>query len=200
MESKNRWERIAVKKQKRTIETDSLLLRIFERSDAKEFYLNCMSDQAVAKYVKGAHHKDISETKRLVRILVKGRAKSNNIYAVFAIVEKRSGRLIGAIEAVYYDESIKRVAVGYKLGSKWWGKGYATEALRAMIAYLFEGSAVNRIEAIHDVENAASGRVMQKAGMVYEGAHRQSVKNNRGIVDVKTYSILRDEFLNSNRV
>lgn len=68
-----------------------------------------------------------------------------------------------------------------------------------MIAYLFEGSAVNRIEAIHDVENAASGRVMQKAGMVYEGAHRQSVKNNRGIVDVKTYSILRDVFL-SNRV
>lgn len=188
-----------MKKQKRTIETDSLLLRGFERSDAKEFYLNCMSDQAVAKYVKGSHHKDMSETKRLIRILMKGRAKSNNIYAVFAIVEKRSGRLIGAIEAVYYDESIKRVAVGYKLGSKWWGKGYATEALRAMIAYLFEDSAVNRIEAIHDVENAASGRVMQKAGMVYEGAHRQSVKNNRGIVDVKTYSILRDEFL-SNRV
>lgn len=183
-------------KRTQSIDTNRLLLRNFTKSDAKEFYVNCMGDIAVEKYVMGRAHRDLAETKRLVKLFVRGRAKSNNIYVVFAIVEKSSGQVIGEIDAVGYDASIKRVAVGYKLGSKWWGKGYATEALKAMIAYLFENSDINKIEAMHDVENIASGRVMQKAGMTYEGTHRQGIKNNRGIVDVKIYSILKDEYLN----
>jgi len=56
--------------------------------------------------------------------------------------------------------------------------------------YLFEEVGMNRIEAAHDVHNPASGRVMQKAGMVFEGIHRQASKNNTGVCDIAIYAIL----------
>ena len=62
----------------------------------------------------------------------------------------------------------------YAVGKAWWGKGIATEALKAVMAFLFERVGANRIEAGHDVNNPGSGRVMQKAGMQQEGIHRQA--------------------------
>jgi len=86
------------------------------------------------------------------------------------------------------------VEIGYCIGEKWWGQGIVTEAFRALIPYFFEKVGANRIQARHDSQNPASGRVMQKSGLTYEGTLRKADVNNTGIVDACMYSILKDEY------
>ena len=69
-----------------------------------------------------------------------------------------------------------------------------TEAVRAVVGYLFAEVGVRRVCAQHDTENPASGAVMRRVGMTKEGVLRQSGRNNRGVVDMAVYSILRDEW------
>lgn len=69
--------------------------------------------------------------------------------------------------------------VGYCYGSKHWGKGYASEALRKVIEYL-HGEGFPVVTAEHFVSNKASGRVMEKAGMVYEATLKSRVINKIG--------------------
>jgi len=84
--------------------------------------------------------------------------------------------------------------VGYALSRKHWGQGVMTEAFTAVIRYLFEEVGVLRVSSRHDPNNPASGKVMQKCGLKYEGTLRQSDWNNQGICDAAHYSILRHEF------
>ena len=90
-------------------------------------------------------------------------------------------------------EEIEEASVGYCLGRKYWGQGIMPEALGEVIAFLFDEVQLNRVQAGHDVNNPKSGRVMEKAGMKYEGTFRQHGLNNRGIVDVACYGVLKDE-------
>ena len=67
------------------------------------------------------------------------------------------------------------------------------EALKAVTDYLFDVVGINRLMATHDVNNPKSGRVMQKAGMKYEGTLRQAGQNIQGICDASVYSIIRSD-------
>lgn len=58
----------------------------------------------------------------------------------------------------------------------------------------FEEVGANRVCAKHDTNNPNSGKVMEKAGMKYEGTLRQCARNNQGIVDCAVYSILKEEY------
>ena len=80
---------------------------------------------------------------------------------------------IGAIGLEFNHQS-RFAELGYWLGVPYWNKGYTTEAARALVAYGFEELRLNRIQARHMTNNPASGRVMQKIGMTYEGTHRQA--------------------------
>ena len=83
---------------------------------------------------------------------------------------------------------------GYWIGRPFWSRGYATEALRAVLAYGFEGLELHRIHAHHFARNSASGRVMQKADMQLEGVHREHAKKDDHFEDIVVYGILRAEW------
>ena len=68
-----------------------------------------------------------------------------------------------------------------------------SEALTAVMQFLFKNVGMNRIEAKHDINNPHSGGVMKKCGMKYEGTSRASDRNNQGICDIARYAILRDD-------
>ncbi|MDE6708964.1 MAG: GNAT family N-acetyltransferase, partial [Oscillospiraceae bacterium] len=88
--------------------------------------------------------------------------------------------------------------IGYSLRKPCWSKGIMTEAFSAIIPYLFEVG-FNRIDAAHAVKNPASGRVMQKCGLKYEGTFRQFFRSTAGeLLDLSFYSILREDFLSGN--
>lgn len=72
-------------------------------------------------------------------------------------------------------------------------QGYTSEALQAVMNFLFDEIGVLRIEAQHDVNNPNSGRVMKKCGMKYEGTHRHAGRNNQGFCDLAWYGILASD-------
>ena len=91
------------------------------------------------------------------------------------------------------NEDVSMVHIGYCIGKNWWHKGITSEALKAVMDYLFDVVGVNRIESRHDTRNPNSGKVMMKCGMKYEGTLRSADKNNQGICDVSYYALLKSE-------
>jgi ribosomal-protein-alanine N-acetyltransferase len=92
---------------------------------------------------------------------------------------------------MWYAESSRSAEVGYSFSREFWNRGYATEALRAVLASAFESLPLNRVEAQHDLRNPASGRVMEKCSMTFEGILRQRICNKGEFIDVALYAILR---------
>lgn len=176
----------------KTIETERLLLRAFQSADIGPAYRNWTSDEKVTVFLRWPAHTDISVTERVIRDWIE-QSRRPDFYQ-WAIVLKEIGEPIGTISVVDKKETPGIVHIGYCIGSRWWHRGIATEAFRAVIPYLFCEVGANRIEAQHDPDNPHSGDVMKKCGLKYEGTLRQADFSNRGIVDACMYSLLRSEW------
>lgn len=115
-----------------------------------------------------------------------------------AIDLRDTGVLIGTI-GLHISSRHSHAGIGYWLGRDYWNGGYMTEAASTLFEYAFEVLGLHRIYCDHFVRNPASGRVMQKLGMTYEGTLRQHYRKGDGYEDVATYGILRDEWLKRER-
>ena len=109
-----------------------------------------------------------------------------------ALERRADGALLGAIGLAVEPEH-GRAEIGYWVGVRYWGAGYATEATRALIAYAFDELGLNRVFAFHLSTNPASGRVMEKAGMRFEGTRRQHTRKGDAFLDSRVYAILRTD-------
>ncbi len=112
------------------------------------------------------------------------------------IVElKETGEVIGNICDIKSDVTHETCEVGYCYGSKYWGNGYASEALRGVIEFLIKEVGFRLVEAKHASENPASGKVMEKAGMKQDAIlrARRINKYTKRINDLIMYSILKEE-------
>lgn len=174
------------------IETDRLILRPFRSEDAPLMFKNWAGDKEVPRYLTWNVHRSVSDTENVVNMWV---AQYNDISTYnWVIVLKELGEPIGSISVARIYENIDGAEIGYCIGKPWWGRGIMTEAFSAIIPYLFEVG-FNRIDAAHAVKNPASGRVMQKCGLTYEGTLRQFFRATSGeLMDISFYSILKEEF------
>ena len=80
---------------------------------------------------------------------------------------QRNGKFIGTIDLLDLDLCLKKGSIGYVLNKDYWNQGLATEATKAVIALAFELLGMNKLIAVHDQNNPASGRVMAKSGMKF---------------------------------
>ena len=103
------------------------------------------------------------------------------------------GRQIGGI-GLRVDYQHQHAELGYWLGPPYWGLGYATEAAREILRYGFQDLSLHRIFASHFKHNTASGRILLKLGMRYEGCQREHVRKWDRFVDSELYGILRHEW------
>ena len=97
--------------------------------------------------------------------------------------------VVGAV-TLHLNSKHRRAELGYWVGLPYWGRGYATEASEALLGFGFDVLGLNRIQAHHITRNPASGRVMQKLGMEFEGIIRQHVFARGKFEDVALYAIL----------
>ena len=168
-----------------SVETERCLLRQPEADDADEIFRAYARDPQVTRYVAWRPHASIDETKLLLERYVEAwkiEASERNW-----VIERLSDRaLLGMIGFRHFG---CRINLGYVLARAYHGSGYMTEAAKAVCAVAFRDPSIFRIEALCDVENQASARVMQKAGMQLEGTlRRYAVHPNLG-------SMPRDCFL-----
>lgn len=177
----------------RRLETDRLILRRYGNKDAAAMYQNWASDREVTRFLTWQTHTSPEVSQGIIEDWVKQYANEN--YYHWAIVLKENGgEPVGDIAVVDVKESISAAHIGYCIGRAWWHRGIATEALKAVMDFLFDEVGVNRVEARHDLRNPNSGKVMQKCGMKYEGTLRRADWNNQGICDACWYALLRSEW------
>ena len=112
---------------------------------------------------------------------------------VFAIIEKASNQFTGCM-GIHPQPAHKRAEIGYWIGLPFWGRGLATAALKLIIRFGFEELRLNRIAAGHFPHNPASGRVMQKANMRYEGVLRGALLHHDEFKDEVRYAVLRRDY------
>ena len=115
--------------------------------------------------------------------------------AHFAITLKASGQLIGSIELRDIDREHLQAELSLWVTPPQWGRGYATEAAGSVLPYGFQQLGLNRIYAYHLTRNAASGRVLEKAGFQREGLLRQRVRKWDVFEDVVALALLREQWL-----
>lgn len=179
-----------------TLETDRLILRKTLPDDYKQMFDNWASDERVTRYLTWQPYKCAEDLKNTYHQYLLEKQENSDFYD-WKIVLKETGEVIGSIGVVDKREDIAEAEIGYCMGFNWWHRGIMTEAFKAVIKFLFEEVGFNRIYAHHDVENPHSGDVMRKCGLQFEGTLRQGGKNNRGIVDINQYAIIREDYFNS---
>ena len=170
--------------------TPRLKLRPLTMRDEKDMY-RYASDPAVSRYVLWDTHESPRQTRAHLRAAIRQYRAGDP--ASFAIERRSDGRLIGTIGFMWINCDHRSTEVGYSLARDCWNQGYATEALTAVLHFGFAKLRLNRIEAQHDVDNVASGRVMEKCGMQREGILRNRVYNKGRFCDVALYAILRTD-------
>lgn len=138
------------------METDRLILDRVKETDKEDYFNNISHDKKVletfvCRYAESLDTFDFSS--------YPGRDD------LFAIRLKATGRLVGII--LYFDETDGVCEIGYGIGSTHWGKGYATEAVRRFLTYLFDEKGMQTVTASYFTGNDASRRVMKKCGMTF---------------------------------
>lgn len=110
----------------------------------------------------------------------------------FAIIDKSDEKIMGTI-SLTNNQKHKNGSISYMIGKDYWNKGYATEALKAIIEYAFSMKGYHKVYAEHFEDNKSSGRVMQKAGMGFEGEKIDHVFKDGKFITLKTYYKLNDK-------
>lgn len=175
----------------KTIETARLILRRLELADAEMMFNNWTSDDKVTYFLRWDAHKTIDDTKKMIQQWVNDYQYDSTYYWGMYL---KDGTMIGSIGITITSEYDLKGELGYKLGSRWWNQGYSSEAAKAVIDYMFRNTDIERIASYSSVENISSRKVMEKAGMSYEGLLRHYYKTREEFHDCTLYGIIRNEW------
>ena len=177
----------------KTIKTERLKLRKFEEKDVKEVYENYGSDEKITRYISWIACDSIEKCEKFIEFN-KINYENNPQFYSWAITFNDT--IIGSI-AIFNVEDNHSGELGYSIGSKWWSRGFMTEACDAILDYAFNQAEFHRIYATCHEDNLASKRVLEKLKMTYEGKLRDGQKNLDGSYsNLDLYSILEVEYKN----
>jgi ribosomal-protein-alanine N-acetyltransferase len=174
-----------------TLETDRLLLRRMVSGDLEHIFAYA-SDPEVARYTSWPAHSSLEDSQEFLDYVLDLYRQGK--VAPWGMVHKGDGRLIGTCGFLDWHPHHARSEIGYALSRQYWGRGLMTEAVREIISFGFETMGLNRIQGRCEVENVASARVMEKAGMKLEGVLREHEFCKGRYLDMRVYAVLRREW------
>lgn len=148
------------------IETERLIINEIRKEDKENYFKNISHDKDVLKTFI-CQYQDSIETFDFNKYL--GRSD------LFAIREKKENNLIGIFVECEIDQKNNSLEIGYGIGSKYWGKGFMTEAVKAMLNYYFKQTDFKTVYASFFPENIASKKVMEKCGMIYSHTNKNEL-------------------------
>lgn len=172
------------------IETDRLLLRTLDMKD-KEPFFKYRSMPEVYKY-QSWRPEDIEEIEEFIKKNISVCPNTKNTWMQLAVCLKE-GRLIGDI-GIHFLEDDYQIEIGYTLSPEYQGNGYATEAVKAVINYVFSKLKKHRITASVDPDNIKSIKLLEKIGFRKEAHFIKSFRIDNRWYDDCIYAILADEW------
>ncbi|MBE6613772.1 MAG: GNAT family N-acetyltransferase [Ruminococcaceae bacterium] len=185
--------------------TNRLILRRMLKSDYRDMYEYACQPR-VTRYLLWHPHDSEAYTCKYLQY-IQSRYRLGEFYD-WAVVLKdpegtekpfSKGKMIGTCGFTRFHNEHNAAEIGYVLNPAWWGRGLATEAVSAVLRFGFVDLRLHRIEARYMTGNDASRRVMEKAGMTFEGIARESMLVKGEFVSVGTCSILRSEYFHEGR-
>jgi len=175
-----------------TLQTPRLILRKLRREDVSLYYARLWSQEAVARYMLWQPHKTIEDSAASIEKVLKRYETGESCR--FCIALKETDELIGIVDLLRFDETAKSCSFAYMLGADFWGKGYGTEAVKAIFGFAFDSLGMVVISADHFTENPASGAVMRKAGMVWQRTLPDQYEKNECKFDAEEYRITKQQW------
>lgn len=172
------------------LETERLLLRGFNLADKYDIRKLAGEKEIAATTLSIPHPYTLEDAENWLQAKVDNFESDKEI--AWAICKKETKRLIGAI-GMRLEADNDSAELGFWIGKPFWGNGFATEAGNRVLDYAFQEMELNRVEANHMAGNDASGHVLEKLGMQYEGLHRQLIKKWGEFRDVKRFAILKSD-------
>ena len=173
------------------ISTPRLWLRKLCREDVQAYYDRIGSRPEVTAGMLWEPHRDISDSVASIE-------KALHRYAAGKCyrwgIELPGEGLIGVIELLGFDENAERCSFAYMLCPEYWGQGYGTEALRAALDFAFTRLEIKQVVVDHFTTNPASGAVMRKAGMQFQGILPEKYEKQGKKLDAAPYSITKEAF------
>ena len=172
------------------LRTARLTLEPFTPADAAQVAA-VINDREIARSTQNIPH---PYDESMARAWIAGHAAGVERHSpvVFAVRLTETGELVGAVGLVLNADH-RRAELGYWVARAAWGRGYATEAARALVHHGFEVLGLERIHAAHFAHNPASGRVMEKVGMRREGLQAGHVIKWGAREDLVLYGMLRED-------
>lgn len=175
------------------LETTRLRLRPLDISDASDFQ-------------KAASLRDIADTMislphpypdgEAARYIARQQAEHNaGMSVTFVIEDKTEACFCGLVEIREIEREHSQAELSFWITVESWGQGYMSEAVQAVVRYVFENLGLNRLYAYHMLRNPGSGRVLEKNGFRQEGLLRQRVRKWDQFEDVALWAALRQEWL-----
>ena len=176
------------------IETERLVLRPVTLDDAEAMF-EYASDKENTRYTFPTNQ-SLEETKNNIAQFYLA-----NPLGRWGIELKSSGEFIGTIDLHKMDTVLKKGAIGYIIHKKYWNQGLTTEANRAVIELAFEKIGMNKLTALHDKDNPASGKVMEKSGMRFshEEPYARMDQHEKGLIVTRVHYILTKEDYFANK-
>jgi len=175
------------------IETDHLSLRTIALSDSEQVF-KYRSDFKINQYQNWIP-KTMSEVRDFIENKVSFEIDQPDTWHQLVIIKKDSNELIGDIGIHFLDWDNYQVELGCTIDKQSHGKGYATEALRGTINYLFDKLNKRRIIASVDPRNQKSIQLMERLGFRKEAHHKESILINNEWIDDLIYAILAHEWM-----
>ncbi|MGK0389825.1 MAG: ribosomal-protein-alanine N-acetyltransferase [Maribacter sp.] len=176
------------------LETERLILRAFKETDVKNIFATYSEDE-VTKYYDLESMKSENEAIEITEVF-KTRFE-NGIGIRWAIELKETREYIGDCGYNPWSKTNRKAEIGYALISKYWGKGYAIEAIKSILHYGFRELDIvklNKIMAMIDPRNEKSIQLVEKLGFQHEGTLKEHVLEKGVFVDMAVYAILEKEY------
>jgi RimJ/RimL family protein N-acetyltransferase len=171
--------------------TKRLLMRRPTEADAEQMFVRYSHDAEVVRYLSWRPHRSIDDTLEYIGLMLKDSAQG--LSTSYLILFRESGELLGSIGGRI---QAPLVEFGYCLARDSWGRGYATEAARKFVAVALSQGNICRVQAFCDIENQASARVLEKAGLTFEGILRRYMvmpNVSEKPRDMKCYAQVREQ-------
>jgi RimJ/RimL family protein N-acetyltransferase len=172
-----------------TLYTARLVLRPFANSDAAALAELAGEREVAASTLRIPHPYTLADAEEFISACSRNAAQG--AASVFAVT-LQSGELCGAC-GLELDPIHSHAEIGYWIGMPYWGQGYATEAAAILVDFGFTHLKLHRIFAAHFVGNSASGRVLQKIGMTYEGRLRGHYLKWGKFCDAEAYGMIESD-------
>lgn len=172
------------------LETPRLRLREVRDSDAAALF-TLHSDARVMRYWSSAVWTEPAQAQELLQRLQRDRAAG---VLPWAMATREDDALVGTVTLFNINHVHRRAEIGYSLSSVHWGKGFAREALTAVLRHAFGILQLERVEADTDPRNSPSLRLLEGLGFVREGLLRRRWFVNDEWCDAAFYGLLREDF------